>query len=83
MSDRLRFPAPVDGVIRRIEEAAAGDEERASTFARGVALGVLVGAAIAGSTLWQRRHASGARPRDAQAPEPAESPPPEPDQPDR
>jgi len=71
VSDRVRLPASVDGVIRRIEEAAAGDEERASTFARGVALGVLVGAAIAGSTLWQRRHAGAARQRETTRPEPA------------
>ena len=71
MSDRVRLPASVDGVIRRIEEAAAGDEERASTFARGVALGVLVGAAIAGSTLWQRRHAGASRQRETARPEPA------------
>jgi hypothetical protein len=58
VSDRDRLPQPLAAVIKRIDAAATSDEERASTFARGLALGVLVGAAIAGSTLWQRRHAS-------------------------
>jgi hypothetical protein len=47
---------------RREGHGAAGGRvhgqrtKRASTFARGLALGALVGAAIAGSTIWQRRH---------------------------
>ena len=53
-----RIPAPIETLIR----AVAGDrhdpaDQRATTFARGLALGALVGAAIAGSTIWQRRHA--------------------------
>jgi hypothetical protein len=36
---------------------AAGDDPRVAQFVRGVALGALVGAAIAGSTLWGRRRA--------------------------
>lgn len=43
--------------LTRVAEAARGDDERAATFARGLILGALVGAAIAGSTIWQRRHA--------------------------
>jgi hypothetical protein len=56
--DRESLPKPLDALLRTIEDATVTDEERASTFARGLAIGVLVGAAIAGSTLWQRRHAS-------------------------
>jgi len=33
----------------------SGDDPRAAQFVRGLALGALVGAAIAGSTIWQRR----------------------------
>lgn len=63
MSDDPRVPAPVEALIRAVTggSAEAGDE-RASTFARGLALGALVGAAIAGSTLWQRHHARRSRP---------------------
>jgi hypothetical protein len=50
--------------LSRAADAAAGDDERAATFARGLILGALVGAAIAGSTIWQRRHA---RPKGAPA----------------
>ena len=41
--------------LSRAAEAVTGDDQRATTFARGLILGALVGAAIAGSTLWQRR----------------------------
>lgn len=47
------------GIIERILEVPADDEgQKAATFARGLVLGALVGAAIAGSTLWQRRQAN-------------------------
>jgi len=49
-----------DSLIARLSQAAeavTGDDQRATTFARGLILGALVGAAIAGSTIWQRRHA--------------------------
>lgn len=51
-------PAPVEALIRAVA-GGSGEEgdRRASTFARGLALGALVGAAIAGSTIWQRRQA--------------------------
>ena len=41
--------------LSRAAEAVTGDDQRATTFARGLILGALVGAAIAGSTIWQRR----------------------------
>jgi hypothetical protein len=58
MSDDPRVAAPVEALIRAVAggSGAKGDE-RAMTFARGLALGALVGAAIAGSTIWQRRQA--------------------------
>jgi hypothetical protein len=43
--------------LNRVAEIATGDDQRAATFARGLVLGALVGAAIAGSTIWQRRQA--------------------------
>jgi hypothetical protein len=53
-----RVPAPIEALVRAIAGGARDDDDqRATTFARGLALGALVGAAIAGSTLWQRRHA--------------------------
>ena len=55
----------VETVIRAIAGGSGAErDERASTFARGLGLGALVGAAIAGSTIWQRRHA---RSRNADA----------------
>ena len=60
MSDDRRTPLEV--IVRAVAGGANDDDdERASTFARGLALGALVGAAIAGSTIWQRRHADGRR----------------------
>jgi hypothetical protein len=43
-----------------------GDDPRAAQFVRGLALGALVGAAIAGSTLWQRRRTAAGRAPDAE-----------------
>lgn len=43
--------------LNRVAEIATGNDDRAATFARGLVLGALVGAAIAGSTIWQRRQA--------------------------
>ena len=61
MSDD-RVPAPLEALVRAVAGGAHDrDDERATTFARGLAFGALVGAAIAGSTLWQRRHARHAR----------------------
>jgi hypothetical protein len=55
--------------LTKAAEAVTGDDQRATTFARGLILGALVGAAIAGSTIWQRRHAR------TSAPEPADKRP--------
>ncbi|HET9615298.1 MAG TPA: hypothetical protein VFP22_10835 [Candidatus Limnocylindrales bacterium] len=59
MSEPVRVPPGIDALIRSVVGGAgeAERDERASTFARGLALGALVGAAIAGSTIWQRRQA--------------------------
>ena len=49
------------GVIDRLLDLPGGEgevDQRAATFARGLVLGALVGAAIAGSTIWQRRQAA-------------------------
>ena len=48
------------GLIDRVLDLPGDDEgdPRAATFVRGLFLGALVGAAIAGSTIWQRRHAA-------------------------
>jgi len=45
---------PLDRLVRVVEQAT-DDDVRATNFVRGLALGALVGAAIAGSTIWQRR----------------------------
>jgi len=52
-----RLPAGIETLIRAVAGGAddADRDRRASTFARGLAIGALVGAAIAGSTIWQRR----------------------------
>ena len=61
MSDD-RVPAPLEAIVRAIAGGSHdADDRRATTFARGLALGALVGAAIAGSTIWQRRHARSAQ----------------------
>ena len=58
MSDEPRVPAVVEQLVRSLAGGSGAErDERASTFARGLALGALVGAAIAGSTIWQRRMA--------------------------
>ena len=58
-----RVPAPLEALVRAVAGGAHDDDDqRATTFARGLALGALVGAAIAGSTIWQRRHARSMRP---------------------
>ena len=48
--------------LSRAADAVRGDDQRAATFARGLVLGALVGAAIAGSTIWQRRRQAGTGP---------------------
>jgi hypothetical protein len=63
MSDRSDLPAPIEAIVRAVGGPSVEVDERASTFARGLALGALVGAAIAGSAIWQRRANRGAAPK--------------------
>jgi len=57
------------GVVETVREALRGEEGASSgtTFMRGLTLGALMGAAIAGSAIWQRR---GRRRRQQRATEP-------------
>ena len=48
-----------DGGIRRVD-ADGDDDPRLAQFLRGVTMGALVGAAIAGSAIWRRRLARSA-----------------------
>jgi hypothetical protein len=67
----------VDPLLARLSRAAdvaTGDDERAATFARGLILGALVGAAIAGSTIWQRRRARAASVDESTNAEPSQTP---------
>lgn len=52
MTGRKRL---TEGLSELLESA---HDERAGSFTRGLAIGALVGAAIAGSALWQRRQAA-------------------------
>ena len=62
-------PTPLEVIVRAVTGGDRDDgDERASTFARGLALGALVGAAIAGSTIWQRRQARSGHPSATNAP---------------
>jgi hypothetical protein len=69
VSDRETLSKPLETLVRAVA-GRPDDDQRASTFARGLALGALVGAAIAGSTIWQRRQATTARraPRSTSSP---------------
>lgn len=58
---------PLDRLLR-VVEGASDDDVRATTFVRGLALGALVGAAIAGSTIWQRRRRPTPDPETAKEP---------------
>lgn len=55
--------------LARAAESAAGNDPRVATFARGLVIGALVGAAVAGSTILQRRQGR-AKALPQQAPEP-------------
>ena len=68
-----RIPTALDALIRTVAGGSSDEERdrRASTFARGLAMGALVGAAIAGSTIWQRRQAAADRPQLPPPPDPA------------
>jgi hypothetical protein len=52
---------PLERLVSIVENAS-GDDVRATNFVRGLVLGALVGAAVAGSTIWQRRHARSIKP---------------------
>ena len=52
---------PLERLVSIVENAS-GDDVRATNFVRGMVLGALVGAAVAGSTIWQRRHARSTTP---------------------
>lgn len=53
MSDK----SPAENALDSVREVLRGDERSgaSTTFMRGLTLGALLGAAIAGSALWQRR----------------------------
>ncbi len=52
-----RLPGSSRGPLAGLSELAEflGDERRQATFLRGLTIGALVGAAIAGSRIWRRR----------------------------
>ena len=61
MTDDRTPPTP-RGPIQGLAEVAQllnGRSERGGSFARGLVLGALVGAAIAGSAIWRRRRERG------------------------
>jgi hypothetical protein len=58
---------PLERLVSIVENASA-DDVRATNFVRGLVLGALVGAAVAGSTIWQRRHGRSIKPRASLAP---------------
>jgi len=66
VSDRDTISKSLEAVGRALARSPDDDDQRASTFARGLAIGALVGAAIAGSTIWQRRHATPPSPPEPQ-----------------
>ena len=49
--------SPDQGVVETVREALRGEEgaSTGATFMRGLTLGALIGAAVAGSAIWQRR----------------------------
>jgi hypothetical protein len=69
-----------DSLLDRLIGGAIHESEdpRAAQFVRGLALGALVGAAIAGSTLWGRRRAAAERGQAAAEIPPALPPEPAP-----
>jgi hypothetical protein len=58
---------PLERLVSIVENAS-GDDVRATNFVRGLVLGALVGAAVAGSTIWQRRHGRSITPPAGLAP---------------
>ena len=64
--------SPIQG-LSDLSELLAKEQPRVSKFVRGLAVGALVGAAIAGSTIWQRHRrqqqkAAEAEPREEGTP---------------
>jgi hypothetical protein len=52
-------PPIVRGPVQGLADLAGflqSEPERTGSFMRGIVIGALVGAAIAGSAIWQRRH---------------------------
>ena len=49
------YRGPLPG-LADLSELLGGESPDSRRFLRGLALGALVGAAIAGSSIWQRRH---------------------------
>jgi hypothetical protein len=71
-----RLPAPLEAVVRALSRDDEEADRRMAAFARGVALGALVGAAIAGSTIWSRRKARArSEAREADSPVDEHAPP--------
>jgi hypothetical protein len=54
----VTYRAPVQG-LADLAELLRGESSDSKRFLRGLALGALVGAAIAGSTIWRRRKGRG------------------------
>ena len=50
----VTYRGPVQG-LADLAELLGGESKDSKRFLRGLALGALVGAAVAGSTIWQRR----------------------------
>ena len=63
--------SPAGDALAAVRDILAGDDGRASsTFVRGLTLGALIGAAVAGSAIWGRRARRG-HPGEGGAPSPA------------
>ena len=57
MSARSDGGTPAGDVLAAVRDILAGDDDgrASSTFVRGLTLGALIGAAVAGSAIWGRR----------------------------
>jgi hypothetical protein len=57
VSPRSDRATPADEALAVVRDILAGDDDgrASSTFVRGLTLGALIGAAVAGSALWGRR----------------------------
>jgi hypothetical protein len=72
MSPRADRGTPPADALAAVRAVLAGDDDgrASSTFVRGLTLGALIGAAVAGSAIWGRRARRG-HPGDGGAPNPA------------